>query len=337
MLGVYAHDVVESWAICAGVVGVWQSMKKSNRNVRNLASEHFRAWLLDYRKWLLLELVVVILAAGGAFGSGRFGIAIGSNPLGIAIGIFAFWQISVTAGYLFFVVTSFLFVWLSGKQVHDNPWRTLIAAVPTLIVASQLQRSALSIMLHIEVTWWDRALALFRYGLLGSLIAVLAVMVSRGNRHNQRVAAAADTQIAPEEPDGQSPVSNSGDSETGIDVQGNADLPDDDTVPLYLASDDHHVKIVYQDRIEITRSSLKKEMKRWEGHGLQVHRSYWIREKAIASRHRRGRQLVFVLTDGLEIPVGRSYEKAILEICEESRRMMLDIPDSGQTVQGSAS
>jgi DNA-binding LytR/AlgR family response regulator len=45
--------------------------------------------------------------------------------------------------------------------------------------------------------------------------------------------------------------------------------------------------------------------------GLQVHRSWWVAEAAVAGHRRNGRQLSLTLKNGLEAPVARSAEAAV--------------------------
>ena len=88
------------------------------------------------------------------------------------------------------------------------------------------------------------------------------------------------------------------------------------TAPIYMEADDHFVKIVYEDRIEMKRAKLTDEMQNWYGCGLQVHRSFWINSRFAAERVRSGRQLYLVLSNGARIPIGRSFERTIKGIAE---------------------
>ncbi len=84
------------------------------------------------------------------------------------------------------------------------------------------------------------------------------------------------------------------------------------SVPQYIEAEDHHVKIVYADRVIYRRAALTQEMENWSDHGHQVHRSYWVSCATIAGRAREGRTLYLILKSGDRIPVGRKYESTIL-------------------------
>ena len=45
--------------------------------------------------------------------------------------------------------------------------------------------------------------------------------------------------------------------------------------------------------------------------GMRIHRSYWVALDAIASSRREGGKLLLKMTDGVELPVSRSYVKDV--------------------------
>jgi DNA-binding LytR/AlgR family response regulator len=47
--------------------------------------------------------------------------------------------------------------------------------------------------------------------------------------------------------------------------------------------------------------------------GHRVHRSHWVAEDAIRETLRRDGRVFLTMTDGAEIPVSRSYQKALRE------------------------
>jgi hypothetical protein len=45
--------------------------------------------------------------------------------------------------------------------------------------------------------------------------------------------------------------------------------------------------------------------------GMQVHRSWWVSRAAVQELRQENRKRILVTTDGVEIPVGRSFEAAL--------------------------
>jgi DNA-binding LytR/AlgR family response regulator len=45
--------------------------------------------------------------------------------------------------------------------------------------------------------------------------------------------------------------------------------------------------------------------------GMQVHRSWWVARKAVSEARREGRDVILVLADGREAPVGRDRLRAL--------------------------
>ncbi len=89
-----------------------------------------------------------------------------------------------------------------------------------------------------------------------------------------------------------------------------------ESVPTYIESEDHYLKIVRDCGVEFVRANLGEVATALGTFGLRCHRSYWVSRAAIERRRRQGRQLLLVLKDGTEIPVGRSYEKAVRSALE---------------------
>lgn len=82
-------------------------------------------------------------------------------------------------------------------------------------------------------------------------------------------------------------------------------------LPYYIESEDHYLKMVYLGKVEFIRANLCEVAAGFAARGLRCHKSYWVSRSAIERRRRDGRQLLLVLKDGTEIPVGRSFEKEV--------------------------
>ena len=82
-------------------------------------------------------------------------------------------------------------------------------------------------------------------------------------------------------------------------------------LPYYIESEDHYLKMVYLGNVEFIRANLNEVAAGFSSRGMRCHKSYWVSLSAIEKRRRQGRQLLLVLKDGTEIPVGRSFEKKV--------------------------
>lgn len=83
---------------------------------------------------------------------------------------------------------------------------------------------------------------------------------------------------------------------------------------LALSSEDHYLR-VYTDQGDtlILRRLADAVAALPPDSGLQVHRSHWVAQTAVQRVERDGPRLVVVLTNGLQIPVSRTYRLAVQE------------------------
>ena len=82
--------------------------------------------------------------------------------------------------------------------------------------------------------------------------------------------------------------------------------------PLFVESEDHSIKVVYEHRVVIKRKSLSDEIRNWQTCGFRVHKSFWVNSQQMERRERIGRRMYLVLKSGQRIPVGRSFEKNVI-------------------------
>jgi hypothetical protein len=81
--------------------------------------------------------------------------------------------------------------------------------------------------------------------------------------------------------------------------------PDDPV--LRVQADDHYLHVTTLRGTSLIRGRMKDALARLQTvDGLQVHRSHWIANEAVARVALRGRDYYVRLKDGTEIPVGRS-------------------------------
>lgn len=83
---------------------------------------------------------------------------------------------------------------------------------------------------------------------------------------------------------------------------------------MHLRMRDHYVE-VHTDRgsdlLLMRFGNASKEL--GDAEGMQVHRSHWIARAALTKIVRRGGRTVACLANGAEIPISRSYVKALRE------------------------
>jgi DNA-binding LytR/AlgR family response regulator len=77
---------------------------------------------------------------------------------------------------------------------------------------------------------------------------------------------------------------------------------------------DHYVEIVTEAGAHLVLLRLSDAMaEAAPTPGLQVHRSHWVAERAVAGAKREDGRLRLVLVDGTEIPVSRGRARAVRE------------------------
>lgn len=81
---------------------------------------------------------------------------------------------------------------------------------------------------------------------------------------------------------------------------------------LCLQMEDHYVRAHTARGSELVLMPLRDAMAEAAGiEGMQVHRSWWVARAAVSQPVQRGRNLVLVLTNGIEAPVSRSFVSAL--------------------------
>lgn len=83
---------------------------------------------------------------------------------------------------------------------------------------------------------------------------------------------------------------------------------------LYMQMEDHYLRVVTDAGQGMALHRMSDARRDLEGtDGLQVHKSWWVSRSAIARIRRENRKRVIAVTDGTEIPVGRSFERDLRE------------------------
>lgn len=84
---------------------------------------------------------------------------------------------------------------------------------------------------------------------------------------------------------------------------------------IALKAEDHYVRVFTNKGDTLVLMRFADAVSRLE-HGLQVHRSYWVRENAVATLVRKDKRHELCLTNGLFVPVSRAYERAVRALVE---------------------
>jgi DNA-binding LytR/AlgR family response regulator len=81
---------------------------------------------------------------------------------------------------------------------------------------------------------------------------------------------------------------------------------------LCLEMEDHYVRVHGDHGSVLVLMRLADAIAELEGvDGMQVHRSWWLSLDAVAGTLRRGQGLALLLSNGMEVPVSRSYAAAV--------------------------
>lgn len=93
-----------------------------------------------------------------------------------------------------------------------------------------------------------------------------------------------------------------------ITSAGEAVLPDHLLdLTLCLQMEDHHVRVHMMGHSLLHLAPMREAVEALgEERGLQVHRSWWVAERAVAGWSEEGRSMVLVLINGLRVPVARN-------------------------------
>lgn len=78
---------------------------------------------------------------------------------------------------------------------------------------------------------------------------------------------------------------------------------------LCLETEDHYLRVHTTVGNDLILHRLRDALAELDGaDGLQVHRGYWVARTAVAAVERDGRKTLLVLTNGLRVPVSRSFQ-----------------------------
>ncbi len=236
--------------------------------------------------WIELFLTMVAGLVLGLFGP------FGTYEMPTVLRI-AYWLVFVLAGYAIFRPLIVAGKWLSEAiaipQILAVGLALVIASIPMTLLVSHLLSGAGPI----TAGQLDGLLPLyFQVWFIGFLINGMFVLLLE-KRQMIPVAASGEA-AAPPAPKISEPVRFEDRLSAGFGT------------PLALNSEDHYVRAIGTAREELVLIRLGDAIQEMGVvPGMQVHRSWWVAEAAIAHLKRDGRTAKLVLVDGREIPVAR--------------------------------
>lgn len=82
---------------------------------------------------------------------------------------------------------------------------------------------------------------------------------------------------------------------------------------MLLQAQDHYVCARTSLGETLIRTTIREATRALGSHGLRVHRSWWVSHTAIRAYAYKNGAPVLILRDGTEVPVGRTYRRAVRE------------------------
>ncbi|MCC5969007.1 MAG: LytTR family transcriptional regulator [Pararhodobacter sp.] len=83
---------------------------------------------------------------------------------------------------------------------------------------------------------------------------------------------------------------------------------------LCLEMQDHYLKAHTTGGSEMILCRMEDAARELEGQGQRVHRSWWVADAAKQTIERDGQKLVLHLSNGLQVPVGKTYRQKLKSI-----------------------
>jgi DNA-binding LytR/AlgR family response regulator len=230
-------------------------------------------------------LVVAVVAGVFLAVSGAFGTA--GMPLAVRL---AYWIILLLLGSLWALwVARRVFAWFAGDA---GPWRgilvtSLAVAAPFTGVVWLANLLATSMFAGVGAT-----AGLFLVSLIiSAVVTTINVLLTRGAAPAPGAAATAPPRFLERLP---------------LKLRG-AEL-------WAVESEDHYLRLHTSRGQDLILMRLADAMSELEGiEGAQVHRSWWVSRKAIMAARRGDGRATLTLPDGAEVPVSRTYAKALRE------------------------
>lgn len=81
---------------------------------------------------------------------------------------------------------------------------------------------------------------------------------------------------------------------------------------LALQAEDHYLRVITTQGSDLILMRMADALRELEGEpGLQVHRSWWVAHRSVCAVKRDAGKTVLELSNGLQVPVSRTYQAAV--------------------------
>ncbi len=253
------------------------------RQIVQLTLREMRSLFSDKRLWMAFGAIVALFVFTGPFGTiDRLGFA---ERLGFWLTVhLVTWAIALSG-------VALVSVW-NGDNSRIGIWQTVIGcclATPFIgFAVSAIRTLFLNEQITVTSVFWQMVQALP----VAIIIGIVAYFFFQ------------PVQSPPSDPEARDP-------EARLMLR----LPPEKRGELlYMSMQDHYVEIVTARGRELVLLRLADAMtEAGSTTGIQVHRSHWVAFSAISSIKRDGGKSSVVMTDGTELPVSRTYTKALRE------------------------
>ncbi len=253
------------------------------RQIVQLTLRELVSLYADKRLWVAFGAIVALFVFTGPFGTiDRLGFA---ERLGFWLTVhFVTWTIALTG-------VALVSAW-NGASSRIGMWQTIIGcclATPLIGIAVSVIRS---LFLDQQITatsvFWQMLQALP----VAIIIGIVAYFFFQPSQASPSVAEQRDH-----------------------DARLMLRLPPEKRGELlYMSMQDHYVEIVTSKGRELVLLRLADAMNEaGSATGIQVHRSHWAAFSAIKTTKRNGGRTSVIMSDGAELPVSRTYVKALRE------------------------
>lgn len=240
------------------------------------------------RFWLTLVTVGLVIGLTGPFGT------YDTLPVVARVG---YWLVVVCLTYWLGYLVSFAVASLAEDRGMDPRLSlvvgALVAALPVTAWLAGLH------MLVFGIPFWTDVKRLFPYvAIITVALAVLLESLASSDAHAAALAKLAPAKAAPDS--------------AWID-----ELPAHlGRKLILLQAQDHYVRARTDRGETLIRTTLREAASDLGDYGIRVHRSWWVARHAIGGLRYRAGMPVVVLHDGIELPVGRSYRRALRQALE---------------------
>ncbi|WP_299862564.1 LytTR family DNA-binding domain-containing protein [uncultured Hoeflea sp.] len=262
--------------------------KVANNSIVSEVLSEARELAGQRRFWLTLVTAGLVIGLTGPFGT------YDTLPVVVRIG---YWLAVVCLTYWLGYLVSFAVASLAEDRGMDP---RLSLAIGALVAALPVTAGLAGLhMLVLDVPFWADAKRLLPYVAIITLtLAALSEGLANSGAHPATLTKAKLAGAAPD-----SAWLDELPAHLGREL-------------ILLQAQDHYVRARTDRGETLIRTTLQDAARDLGDYGVRVHRSWWVARHAIRGFRYRAGMPVVVLHDGLELPVGRSYRRALRQALE---------------------